>query len=200
MQKRTLIFSIFLSIIMLFSSASGVFATWFLAEESPKPVNDSQNITLSEFTWEPEQILPSVTPGQNFLDLYQSVLDNIKGGLNSSKDTLESALLRSSNGLVHCSENVQGGNLKHLFITEESRELDFILQYVSDTLFNLYIYKQADTNGAVNVTRIEVYKTILIDENNVWTGQETQVGYATLQYFSNTNVIAIEVSSWLRQL
>ena len=196
MSKRITCCSIFLTILMFFASVSGVFATWFMAEETPTSVNKSQNITLSEFIWKPEEILPSVTPGQNFLDLYESILENMKGGLNSSKDTLENAVLNASNGLVHSNQNVQGGNLKHLFITEASRELDFIVQYVSDTNFKLYTYKQTDTNGAVGTTQIQVYMTLLIKENNVWVGQETQLGMATLQYFPNTNFIAIDVSTW----
>ena len=196
MSKRITCCSIFLTILMFFASVSGVFATWFMAEETPTSVNKSQNITLSEFIWKPEEILPSVTPGQNFLDLYESILENVKGGLNSSKDTLENAVLKASNGLVHCNQNVQGGNLKHLFITEASRELDFIVQHISATNFKLYIYKQTDTNGAVGTTQIQVYMTLLIKENNVWVGQETQLGMATLQYFPNTNFIAIDVSTW----
>lgn len=198
MSKKIAYFSIFLTILIFFASVNGVFATWFMAEESPTPINKSQSITLSEFVWKPEEILPSVTPGQNFLDLYESILENNKGGLNSSKDTLKNAVLKASNGLVYCNQNVQGGNLKHLFTTEASRELDFIVQYVSDTNFKLYTYKNADTNGAVGTTQIQVYMTILVQENNVWVGQETQLGMATLQYFPNTNFIAIDVSTWSR--
>ena len=170
----------------------------FFAEESPTDIDDAHSITLSEFTWQPEEILPTVTPGQNFLDLYESILNNIKAGLNSSKDTLEKTVLNSSIGLVHCNQNVQGGNLKHLFITTASRELDFIMEYVSDTNFILYIYKQTDTTGAIGTTKIQVYKTFLFKNNNAWNGEETQLGYATLQYFPNTNVPAIDVSTWSR--
>lgn len=198
MSKKIAYYSMFLTILICFASIGGVFATWFMAEESPAPINESKSLTLSEFTWKPEEILPSVTPGQNFLDLYESILENMKGGLNSSKDTLENAVINASNGLVHCDQNVQGGNLKHLFITEASRELDFIVQYISDTNFKLYTYKQTDTNGSVGITQIEVYMTILVKENNVWIGQETQLGMATLEYFPNTNVISIDVSTWSR--
>ncbi len=198
MSKKLPFFSAFLIMLLFFTSVSGVFATWFMAEEPPTTVKESQTISLAEFIWKPEEILPSVTPGQNYLDLYQSILENVKGGLNSSKDTLESAILTSSIGLVHCMQNVQGGNLKHLFITEACRELDFILQYISDTNFRLYIYKGADTNGAVGVTKIQVYMTVLMKENNVWVGDESQLGTATLQYFPKTNFIGIDVSTWSR--
>lgn len=181
---------------MLFS-VGGVFATWQFAEEAPDTVNKSQGIYLSEFVWAPEEILPDVTPGQNYLDLYQSILENVKGGLNSSKDTLENAVLRDNDGLLHSSQNVQGGNLSHLFITNATKELDFIVQYVTDSEFLVYMYKNADAeNGATGVTQIAVYKTIFIKSNNVWEGKETQYGFATVQFFPDTNILAIDVDTW----
>lgn len=181
---------------MLFS-VGGVFATWQFAEEKPDIINKSQGLHLSEFVWAPEEILPDVTPGQNYLDLYQSILENVKGGLNSSKDTLEDAVLRDENGLLHSSQNVQGGNLSHLFITNATRELDFIVQYVTDSEFWVYMYKNADAEtGSTGVTQIAVYKTIFIKSNNVWEGKETQYGFATVQFFPDTNILAIDVDTW----
>ena len=183
---------------MLFS-ACGVFATWQFAEDVPDAVNKAQGVYLSEFVWAPEEILPDVTPGQNYLDLHQSILENVKGGLNSSKDTLENAVLRDSDGLLHSSQNVQGGNLSHLFITEACRELDFIAQYVTNSEFLVYMYKSSDTlNGAVGTSRMQVYKTIYIKTNGEWSGQETQLGTAIIQFFPNTNTLAIDVNTWTR--
>ena len=198
MLKKLKYFLTILISCLFLSSFGGIYATWRFAEEPVNNVDKTQNIILSEFTWTPEEILPTVTPGQNFLDLYESILNNVKAGLNSSKDTLEIAVKKSNNHLVHCTQNVQGGNLKHLFITEASRELEFIMEYISDTNFNLYIYKEVDTLGAIGTTQIQVYKTFLLKTNGVWDGEVTQLGYATLQYFPNTNIPAIDVSTWTR--
>ena len=73
-----------------------------------------------------------------------------------------------------------------------------MVQYITDTNFKLYTYKQTDTYGTIGTTKIQVYMTILVQENNVWVGQETQLGMATLQYFPGTNFIAIDVSTWSR--
>ena len=157
MKRTTIIFSIFLSLLTFIASISGVFATWLFAEDPATSARQSTSITLSEFVWQPEEILPSVTPGQNYLDLHESILDNIKGGLNSSKDTLENAVLRDRDGLLHSSQNVQGGNLSHLFITQETRELDFIVKYVTDTQFLVFMYKNYDVeNGATGITKVQV--------------------------------------------
>ena len=199
MSKRIMISSIFLAILIFCASISGVFATWFFAEETPTPALKSEDIGISEFVWKPEEILPDVTPSQNYLDLHQSVLENVKGGLNSSKDTLEDAVLRDKDGLLHSSQNVQGGNLSHLFITSASRELDFIVEYVSDNEFWVYMYENAKAeNGAAGVTRIAVYKTIYLKTGNVWEGAEAQYGFATVDFFPSSNILAIDVKTWSR--
>ena len=200
MFKKSKAFLGVLAAFTLLSSVGGTYAVWRFAEEPALSVSDSQSIHLSEFVWEPEEILPTVQPGQNFLDLYNSILENNKAGLNGSKDVLENAVIKADDGLLHCNENVQGGNLKHLFITSASRELEFVMERVTNTTFNLYIYRQADTNGAMGVTRIEVYKTILKKTNGEWIGEETQFGYATLQYFPGTSVRSIDTSTWSRTL
>lgn len=193
-MKRFLSMIICLTMLL---SVGGVYATWQFAEELPESVNNTQSINLSEFVWAPEEILPDVTPGQNYLDLHKSILENVKGGLNSSKDTLENAVLKDNDGLLHSSQNVQGGNLSHLFITNATRELDFIVEYVTDNEFLVFMYKNADAvAGAIGTTQIQVYKTIYAKTNNEWFGKETQFGVATVQFFPNTNILAIDVNTW----
>ena len=195
-MKIRLMLSI-LCLTLFFTSIGGVYATWKYAEQSIDDVQTEQNVTLSHFIWEPEEILPTVTPGQNFLDLLNSILNNVKNGLNSSKDALEKAVVNK--GLLHSSHNLQGGNIKHLFINEECRELDFLFQYISDTEFHLYMYKESDVKtGAVGVSEIAVYMSILVKENSVWKGKEAQFGYAKIQYLPNSSIIAVDVSSWYR--
>ena len=101
--------------------------------------------------------------------------------------------------MLHSSQNVQGGNLKHLFIIQESRELDFLVEQITDTEFHLYIYRTADAqDGAVGVTKIQVYMTILLKENDEWYGKESQFGYAVIGYFPGTNILSIDVETWER--
>ena len=189
-------YSIFLGILILCASIGGTFATWNYAEEPSNDVQTSQDIILSEFVWEPEEILP-ITPGQNYLDLHYSILYNEKNGLNASKDALEKAVIK--NVLLHSSDNIQGGNLKHLFINEACRELEFLLVHINDDMFYLYMYKHSDTlSGAVGVTKIQVYVAILTREGDEWVSNEAQVGYAVLGYLPDTNIISIDISTWTR--
>ena len=197
MKKSFMILAALLCFMIFFTSIGGTYATWFFAEEPSDSVNNTASLTLSEFTWEPEEILPTVTPGQNYLTLHTSILDNGKNGLNSSKDALEKTIIKER--LLHNTHNIQGGNLKHLFIDAECRELNFIIQYVSDTEFHLYMYKEDDVKtGAVGTTEIQVYKSILNKKNNKWIGSEAQFGYAKIQYLPDTNIIAIDINSWYR--
>jgi len=124
-----------------------------------------------------------------------SILENPKGGLNSDKGTLEQAV--QSRSVVHSSQNVQGGNLKHLFVTEECELLDFIVEYVSDTEFHLYMYEAAGATVAnIGRTRIRVFKSILVNENGVWDSHEAQAGHAAVAYFGSTNIVAINYKGW----
>ena len=185
---------------IIFASFGGAYATWIFAEEPAVSKQDSNSIILSEFVWAPEEILPDVTPGQNYLDLYESILNNMKGGLNSSKDTLEEALFSDDDGLLHGDENVSGGNLKHLFITSASKELDFIAQRISNTEIHVYMYQASQAKGgAVGVTQIKVYMTIYRLDGEDWLGAEAQLGTATVQYMPNSNIIAIDVNTWTKQ-
>ena len=182
--------------IAVMASLSGVYAVWVYPEEKADPAAENMSIQLSEFVWAPEEILPDTTPGENYLVLLDAVLNYNKGGLNSSKDTLEKAVLKDK--LVHSGQNVQGGNLKHLFITEPCKDLDFIVQYISDNEFHVYMYENDDVyNGAVNITNIKVYKTILIENGSEWIGQESQLGYAVLRYFPGTSVVSISPDEWV---
>ena len=196
MKKSLMLLSALFCAIMFFTSIGGAFASLYLAEEPSSDVQTSKDVVLSEFVWTPEEILP-ITPGQNYLDLHESILYNNKNGLNSSKDALERAIIKE--GLLHNSHNIQGGNLKHLFISEASRELEFVLEYVNQNEFHLYMYNKSDVqNGAVGVTKIQVYMSILTKENDKWYGNEAQFGYAVIQYLPDSNIVSIDVDTWTR--
>ncbi len=196
---RTSYFSKALAIcltILITLSLSGAFAAWYYCETPLASESDDTNFSLSIFTWKPEEILPTEKPGENYMVLLDSILNNSKGGLNSGKGTLENATKKDR--IVHSSQNVQGGNLKHLFVTEPCKELDFIVQYITATEFHVYMYEENDVNaGTVNVTQIKFFKTILVETNGEWTAQESQLGYSTMRYVQDTNYIALFPEEWV---
>ena len=186
MLARGLKYLSFLTVFLLLMNVGGVFATWNYAQGAVPAISAYTDPKSSTFEYAPEIILPSQDVGKNYLDLLQSILDNIKGGLNSSKDTLEKALIESK--ILHSSENVQGGNLKHLFVTEESRFLEFVIEYESATEFHLLIYEDDEMDAAtVDVTYVKAFQAILRYANGEWSSPEATVGYAMARRMSGTS-------------
>ena len=200
MSYKVMRYPFLLSLLLLLSSIGGVYAAWTYALSSANPVEEGILHILEDFYYKPEDILPTETPGQNFMDLLNSILENDKNGLNSKKDSYENAIKNDKDGLLHCKENITGGNQKHLFVTEANRLLAFIAEYISDTEFHFYMYTESDAvNGVSNSARIKVFKTIVHYIDGTWVAEESQFGYATAAYFAGTSIESIDVYSWVRQ-
>ena len=187
--------------LLLVASCGGVFAVWTFAENPAESKSDSVGISINEynFVWTPEEILPTDKPGENYITLLGSILDNSKVGLNSSKDVIFDTAERY--GIVHCDQNVQGGNLKHLndVFTSSDQDLDFVISYVSETELHCFMFEDDDVNsGLVDVTPIKVYKTILRYAGGEWYGEESQLGYATIRYLPSSNHIGVLPNEWVR--
>ena len=72
----------------------GVYAIWRYADAgaAPNPVQVDTYPELGLFLYKSEEVLPNVVPLEHHNDLIISILGDEKGGLNSSKDTLENTL------------------------------------------------------------------------------------------------------------
>lgn len=185
-----------LCLLLTLATVGGAFGAWIYATDPPEPKDEDVPLTLNVFVWAPEEILPTVTPGENYLVLLDSIMENSKGGLNSSKDVLHKAVM--TNGAVHSSQNVQGGNLKHLFTTEESKLLSFVTQKVTTTEIHVYMYEDSAVDlGITDVTRVPVYKTIIVEENGTWKAQQSIFGYATVRYMTAFSTKAIDPEEWI---
>ena len=71
--------------LIMIGSVGGVFATWYYADGTVSDVNGNLGVSLSDFVWEPEEILPTESEiGENHLALIELILnENEKGyGLN----------------------------------------------------------------------------------------------------------------------
>ena len=200
-SRSTIKFMALLCALLLAASVGGVFAVWRFAEDPAESRSDSIGVAIREenFVWKPEEILPTDKPGENYMTLLDSILNNIKVGLNSSKDVILNTA--QEYGIVHCDQTVQGGNLKHLndVFTASDRDLDFVIEYKSDTELHCYMFEDDDVDSVlVDVTLIKAYKTILRFDGSEWYGEESQLGYATIRYLPNSNHIGILPQEWLR--
>lgn len=197
----TTVLCIGLCVLFIFSFGQGVLAAWNYAEIPLLPITgDFSSIVLKNFTWKPEDILPGGGSGggadieqggsesidkvgENYLTLTQSVLWHTKMGLNGDKDALENAI--QNNKIIYDDHNLQGGNMKHLFTTNESRALGFVIVFVSETEFHMYMYEDDRLSNAIpGTTPVLVYKNILTYDaaTDEWTAARAEVGTAIVTY------------------
>ena len=190
--------------LLLFVSIGGVFATWYFAEDPAKSVTDSMKITLSEFVWKPDEILPTESEiGENHLALIELILnERDKGyGLNyDSKNVLEGYL--DKYGVVFSNQKVSGGNLK--FVSDETDQLYYCVEKVSDTVYYAYTFTRNDLSMAMGTyTAIPVYRTVL-KKTDEWDATRSYFGYAQVKPLrdmgaentSGTLSYSVDVSTW----
>ena len=187
-------------LLILALSCTGVYATWRYATFFTDVDTPDMSLNTEEFSWKSEEILPD-TPedsqiGNNYMVLLEQVKNNVKAGLNGSKDVLFNET--KENIVLHSNQNVQGGNLKHLFITSECRLLDFVVHYISDTELHLFLYENATLpNAAADKTVILVYRVVLKLEKGVWDDVGTVVGHSTVRRLSGISNLTIAPTEWL---
>ena len=204
MSRGIIRYTSLLCCLFLLATVGGVFATWYFAEDSAKSVTDTMGITLSEFVWKPVEILPTESEiGENHLALIELILnENEKGyGLNyDSKNVLEGYLNRY--GVVFSNQKTSGGNLK--FVSDETNQLYYCVERVSDTVYYAYTFSRNDLSMAIGThTAIPVYRTVL-EKTDKWHAPRSYFGYAQTKSLrdmnaentSGTLAYSIDVSTW----
>lgn len=187
--------AVVISALLLFSVPS-VFAVWIYTYETVTPQEEKLNVNISEFKWDSEEVLPSDKPGENHYSLVNEILNNVKVGLNASKDTLENAV--KTYKILYSSQNIQGGNLKHLFTTQESYKLDFVIQYIDDSLYYLYTFENDDlAAAALNMSSIIVYRTELKCVSGIWDTEGTTIGHSIVRPNPSGNIRTINPEEWI---
>lgn len=193
-----------LCFLLLLMSIGGVFATWYYVDDNVLNVDEYLNVSLSEFVWKPEEILPTDSViGENHLALIELILnENEKGyGLNyDKKNVLESYL--NSEGIVLSNQKTSGGNIK--FVSDETSQLYYIVEKISNTLYYAYTFSYVDLNSAVGTDKeIPVYRTIL-EKTDKWRAPRSFLGYAQtislrdlgFSNLSGTLSYTIDPSTW----
>lgn len=146
----------FLCSLFILASVGGVFATWYYTYETVQNTQEDLSVSLSEFEWKPEQILPTESEiGENHLALIELIMnESDKGyGLNyDSKQVLEGYLDRY--GLVFSNQKVSGGNLK--FVSDETDQLYYCVEKISDTMYYVYTFSVSDLNAVKEIGRAHV--------------------------------------------
>lgn len=208
MIKRVSRYLMLLCCLSILASVGGVFATWYYAQSTVADVNQGVGVSLSDFVWEPEEILPTESKiGENHLVLIELILnESNKGyGLNyDNKQVLESYLNRY--GIIFSNQKTSGGNIK--FVSDESEQLYYCIEKISDTMYYAYTFSYNDLNSAKGtVTLIPVYRTVL-EKTDIWRSPRSYFGYAQTKRLnqivsnasnvSGTLAYSIDPSTWVQ--
>jgi len=194
----------FLCSLFVLASVGGVFATWYYTYETAPNAQENLSVSLSDFEWKPEEILPTESEiGENHLALIELILnESNKGyGLNyDNKHVLEGYL--DKYGLVFSNQKVSGGNLK--FVSDETNQLYYCVEKISDTMYYAYTFSFSDLNSVKGTaTVMPVYRTVL-EKTDKWRAPKSYFGYAQtklLRAFGAENTpgtleYSIDVSTW----
>ena len=186
-MKRAFYYLILLCLVACIVTGGAV-AQWVFTDTA-EPQNTSNLLSISPFMYAPEEVLPdeeeSAEMQENHIDLLHNILHHPKYGLNYS-NTLDNAI--NLHDLLRSQENIQGGNLKHLFTTRESELLDFAIHYISDSEYVLYSFEDDDlAMGTVDSTRIPVYMVVLAEVDGKWDAAGAVKGHAVIREFTTSN-------------
>ena len=204
MGRSIVRYTAFLCSLFVLASVGGVFATWYYTYETAPNAQENFSVSLSDFEWKPEEILPTESEiGENHMALIELILnENNKGyGLNyDNKHVLEGYL--DKYGLVFSNQKVSGGNLK--FVSDETNQLYYCVEKVSDTLYYAYTFSRNDLSMAIGTyTAIPAYRTVL-EKTDKWRAPRSYFGYAQTKSLrdmnaentSGTLAYSIDVSTW----
>ena len=204
MGRSIVRYTAFLCSLFVLASVGGVFATWYYTYDTAQNVQQDLSVSLSEFEWKPDEILPTESEiGENHLALIELILnENNKGyGLNyDNKHVLEGYLDRY--GLVFSNQKVSGGNLK--FVSDETNQLYYCVEKISETIYYAYTFSFSDLNLVKGTAAVmPVYRTVL-EKTDIWRAPRSYFGYAQtelLRAFGEENTpgtleYSVDVSTW----
>ena len=198
---------IFLFSLIAITLIPGVFATWRYAIDPIQEQQTTFSPTIAEFYYKPESVLPGGTGNTdsvelvgNHLNLVNIIVAHVTYGLNATSKPIIKNLLLKDKDMVYSEQNVQGGNLKHMLLSQnESEKLMFVVVYVSDTHFDAYTFSTYEVSNTTIGNYVTVYKTKLVYENGKWRTDVAFVGKAKLFNPDVKGVSkSIDVSTWVQ--
>lgn len=183
----------------------GAYATWQYHDLSPTPFLDKISVELKDFNWLPETVLPDEENiGASHLQLIESIINHTQYGLNKSNSVLNNAIKKRQNegkDTIGSMGVVQGGNLKHLFETEATNALEFVIGFSSDAEYYIYTFTDDDLNKANKEgVSIPVFRTLCEKENGKWVAKTSSAGNADTMYYDASQgkrSLSIDVETWL---
>lgn len=172
---------------------TSVFASWVYATNPATSKTIDIPISLIEFIYTPEEVLPGHEVGhlhQNHQEVVYNITDHVKYGLNYQQKPLLTNYL-NQNGVVYSNQKATGGNLK--FLGDESESIMWIVYKETDTEYHIFTFTDDRVNSSnVNYVK-EVYKTKCVYENGTWQNVRAFKGEAPVAEIDNLYTINYEV-------
>lgn len=209
----------------LLLSIGGVYATWNYAQGTPNPINNTLKIKF--FPWNGSEVLPEDDEiGENHRTLIDTIINGKDIGLNTSNSYLNKQIKKRKDGSLLVPKRdtlgsmavTQGDELYKLFGLTTSN-LDFLIQFVSDTEYYLFTtgvdlgekgsYSIFDSTPGSPTTPIDqyispIYRTRVQKINGKWTAVETQEGSAKSAWYEEssrdsdrTQIPSFDPDSWI---
>ena len=201
-----------LMLLIITLATGGAYAVFSYQNQPPNDLMASSNITLSDFEFSPEEVLPGgsgsggtggtsgepVQVGENHMELINNILNHMSYGLNATAKPIIHTVLNANGKVIYCDQNVQGGNLKHLAIdkSDNAQKLYFVIHRISATEYHTFTMLASEVDAPIS-TWIEVYKTIMIkNDEGKWIYTYSHKGKA--QVFDPGSIVdqAIDVNTY----
>lgn len=183
------------------ASISVVSASWLYSFGNVQSQEKVMELEMNVFDYAPEEVLPgddNTSIGENHLTLLEIIANHASYGLNATHKPIIHNYMTAPGALLYCDQNVKGGNLKHLMIDNisSSNRLYFIVEMVSETVYNVYTMRMYDIDYNAVGVEIEVYKSLMVrNEKGVWAPTYSYQGYARI---NDPSVVsrAVDVTTW----
>ena len=181
----------------------GVHAVWYYSDSFPVVSPEEMESGISVFDYPPEEILPDddivSSIGENHLMLVTEIVEHSSYGLNATKKPIIHNYLKKPGDVIYCSQNVQGGNLKHLMVdsVSEAERLYFVITKISDTEYHTFTMKYDDITDNPIGTQIVAYLTSMKkDDTGEWSAAYS---HKVLVKVNDPGVVsrAIDVTDWV---
>lgn len=191
---------------LIFVSIPAVCASWVYSEWLVRSEDEGISMQLNELYYAPEAVVPD-TPGDSHLLLINNLITHNKYGLNSGD--IVHKYLNNPGDLVFADQHATGGNISHLLLknTSESETVYFVVEMVSETVYNVYTLRTADLKKDANGNdplgqEIDVYKTIIVKgENGRWDSTYSYLGCAPVNEPDANKVWrAVDVTKWHKKI
>ena len=194
-------YAILIFSIVTMIAVPGVYAYWQYANGDVYIEPQGISSHMNEFYYPPEEIVPgddnATSLGKNHLLLITEIIEETDYGLNATKKPIIHNYLENPGDVIYCSQNVQGGNLKHLMIdgVEGADRLYFVILMVSETEYHTFTMVYSDIENNAVGTEIVAYRTVMREVDGVWKSIYSHRGLAKV---NDPDVVekAIDASSW----